>query len=75
MFSGGVVEAMCSGVWGIDQGSFHLTADVDRYLVERRTLGCNARVREMKWCRKIDMVRREKKLTTSQRFTSYIHRL
>jgi hypothetical protein len=30
--------------------------DEDRYVVERRTLGHNARVRETKWCRKIDMV-------------------
>jgi hypothetical protein len=52
VFAGDVVEAMCSGVWGIDdQGSFRLTDDV-----ERRSLGRNAGVRETKWCRKIDMV-------------------
>jgi hypothetical protein len=51
-----VVEAMCSGVWGIDQGSFRLTDDEDRCVVERKTLGRNARVRETKWYRKIDMV-------------------
>jgi hypothetical protein len=26
---GDVIEAVCSGVWGIDQGSFHLTDDED----------------------------------------------
>jgi hypothetical protein len=26
---GDVIEAICSGVWGIDQGSFHLTDDED----------------------------------------------
>ena len=52
MFAGDVVEAMCSGVWGIDdQGSFRLTDDV-----ERRTLGRNAGMRDTKWCRKMDMV-------------------
>jgi hypothetical protein len=52
VFAGDVVEAICSLVWDIDdQGSFHLTDDV-----ERRTLGRNARVRETKWYRKIDMV-------------------
>ena len=57
VFAGDVVEAMCSGVWGIDdQGSFRLMDDEDRYLVERRTLGRNARVRETKWCWIIDMV-------------------
>jgi hypothetical protein len=52
--AGDAVDAMCSGVWGIDQGSFHFTADEDRCLVE--TLRCNARVREMKWRRKMDIV-------------------
>jgi hypothetical protein len=56
VFAGDVVDAMCSGVWGIDQGSFRLTTDGDRCLVEMRTLGCNARVRKMKWRRNIDMV-------------------
>jgi hypothetical protein len=59
MFAGDVVEAMCSGVWGIvDHGSsFRLTdEEEDRCVVERRTLGRNARMRETKWCRKIDMV-------------------
>jgi hypothetical protein len=56
MFAGDVVEAMCSGVWGItDQGSdpsFRLTDEEE----DRRALGRNARTRETKWCRKIDMV-------------------
>jgi hypothetical protein len=56
MFAGDAVDAMCSGVWGNDQGSFRLTDDEDRCVLERRTLGRNARVREKKWCRKIDMV-------------------
>jgi hypothetical protein len=49
--AGDVVDAMCSGVLGIDQGSFGLTADEDRCLMEK-SLRCNARVR-----RKIDIVR------------------
>ena len=55
MFAGDVVEAMCSGVWGIvDQGSpFRLMDEEDMCAVERRTLGRNARAT---WCRKIDMV-------------------
>ena len=56
MFAGDVVEAMCSGVWGIDQGSFRLADDVDRFVVEMRTRGRNARVRQTKWCRKIDIM-------------------
>jgi hypothetical protein len=55
VFAGDIVEAMCSGVWGItDQGSdpsFRLTDEEDR-----RALGRNARMREANWCRKIDMV-------------------
>jgi hypothetical protein len=35
---GDAVEAMCSGVWGIDQASFRLTDDEDGCLMERRTL-------------------------------------
>ena len=57
VFAGDVVEAICSGVWGIDdQGSFRFTDDEDRCVAERRTLGRNARVRETKWCPKIDIV-------------------
>jgi hypothetical protein len=52
--AGDAVEAMCSGVWGIDQGSFRLMADEDRCLVER-FLGYNARARETKWRRKTDI--------------------
>jgi hypothetical protein len=56
MLAGDVVDAICSGVWGIDdQGSVRLTDDEDRCVVERKTLGRNARVRETKWW-KIDMV-------------------
>ena len=37
-FAGDVVEAMCSGVWGIeDQEFFRFTDDV-----EKRSLGCDA---------------------------------
>lgn len=80
MFAGDVVEAMCSGVWGIDdQGSFRLTDDEDRCLVERRTLGRNARVRETKCCRKIDMVLLNDDATPTRReiqsSTSYIEQL
>ena len=53
MFAGDVVEAICSGVWGIDiedQGSFRLMDDV-----EKRSLGRNTRVQDTKWCRRIDM--------------------
>ena len=47
-FAGDVVEAMCSGAWSIeDQGSFRVTDDVER------RMGCNARLRETKWCWKI----------------------
>ena len=54
--AGNVVDAMCSGVWVIDQGSFRLTADEDRCLVEK-FLGRNARLREMKWRRRINIAR------------------
>ena len=59
VFAGDVVEAMCSGVWGIvDHGSsFRLTDEEENSCVlESRNLGRNARMRETKWCRKIDMV-------------------
>lgn len=56
VFAGDVVEAMCSGVWGIDQGSFHLADDVDRFVVEMRIQGRNARVRQTRWRRKIDIM-------------------
>ena len=42
--AGEVVDAMCSGVWGNDQGSFRLRADEDRCLVEMTRW--NAWVRE-----------------------------
>ena len=52
VFVDDVVETICSGVRGNDdQGSFRLTD-----YVEKGSLGRNERVRETKWCRRIDMV-------------------
>ena len=53
MSAGDVVDAMCSGVWGSDQGSFRLTVEEDRCLVERTRW--NAKVRETRLRGKIDI--------------------
>jgi hypothetical protein len=45
---------MCSGVWGIGQGSFRLVVDEDRCLVEAN-LRHDARLREVIWRSEIDI--------------------
>jgi hypothetical protein len=48
------VEVMCSGVWGIGQGSFRLIVDEDKCLMET-ILRRDVMLRETIWRSKVDM--------------------